>query len=44
MKQNKENISEGLNQIFEIMNAKGDEGELKAIVDKSKRTSAKKAK
>ncbi|MFK2824771.1 hypothetical protein QYG89_03630 [Bacillus sp. B190/17] len=26
--------SEGLNQIFEIINAKGDEGELKRIVSK----------
>jgi hypothetical protein len=26
-------ISEGLNQIFEIINAKGDEGELQEIVN-----------
>lgn len=30
-----EKISEGLNQIFEIINAKGDAGELKEIVEKT---------
>lgn len=29
-----EKTSEGLNQIFEIINAKGDAGELKEIVEK----------
>jgi hypothetical protein len=28
-------VSEGLNQIFEIINAKGDTGELKKIVEKN---------
>ena len=35
MKNEEEQISEGLNQIFEIINAKGDVGELKEIVDQS---------
>jgi hypothetical protein len=39
LKQDDETVSEGLNQIFEIINAKGDEGELKEIVDKSKASS-----
>lgn len=30
-----EATSEGLNQIFEIINAKGDTGELKEIVEKN---------
>jgi hypothetical protein len=30
-----EQVSEGLNQIFEIINAKGDVGELKQIVERS---------
>ncbi|WP_180230157.1 hypothetical protein [Bacillus sp. AFS073361] len=34
MKQNEEKTSEGLNEIFEIINAKGDSGELKEIVDR----------
>ncbi|WP_186328707.1 hypothetical protein [Bacillus sp. X1(2014)] len=34
MKQNEEKTSEGLNEIFEIINAKGDTGELKEIVDR----------
>ena len=32
MENEKDQTSEGLNQIFEIINAKGDEGELKQIV------------
>lgn len=35
MENEKNQTSEGLNQIFEIINAKGDEGELKQIVDKN---------
>lgn len=35
MKQDEDKISEGLNQIFEIINAKGDTGELKEIVEKN---------
>ena len=35
MKNKGDNISEGLNQIFEIINAKGDEGELREIVAKA---------
>jgi hypothetical protein len=35
MKNEDEKISQGLNQIFEIINAKGDVGELKEIVDQS---------
>lgn len=31
----KDQVSEGLNQIFEIINAKGDTGELKRIVEKN---------
>ncbi|WHY66396.1 hypothetical protein [Neobacillus sp. SuZ13] len=34
MKQNEDNTSEGLNEIFEIINAKGDTGEIKEIVDR----------
>lgn len=34
MVQRDDKISEGLNQIFEIINAKGDRGELKEIVEK----------
>lgn len=34
MKNDDEKTSEGLNQIFEIINAKGDTGELKQIIDK----------
>lgn len=33
MKNNVDETSEGLNQIFEIINAKGDVGELKEIVE-----------
>ncbi|TCN27235.1 hypothetical protein [Mesobacillus foraminis] len=32
MKNEDKNTSEGLNQIFEMINAKGDEGELRNIV------------
>ncbi|MCM3763545.1 hypothetical protein [Neobacillus niacini] len=35
LKNEDEKISEGLNQIFEIINAKGDAGELKEIVEKT---------
>ncbi|MBT2726215.1 hypothetical protein J7E63_04570 [Bacillus sp. ISL-75] len=34
MKQDDEKISEGLNELFEIINAKGDTGELKEIVER----------
>jgi hypothetical protein len=34
MKNKEEETSEGLNEIFEIINAKGDTGELKEIVEK----------
>lgn len=37
MKDNEKEISEGLNQIFEIINAKGDVGELKEIVNKNEK-------
>ncbi len=33
MKKDDEEISAGLNEIFEIINAKGDTGELRKIVD-----------
>lgn len=33
LKKNEDKTSEGLNQIFEIINAKGDTGELKEIVE-----------
>lgn len=35
MKDDSEQISEGLNQIFEIINAKGDAGELNKIVERT---------
>lgn len=35
MKNDEEKTSEGLNQIFEIINAKGDTGELKEIVERN---------
>lgn len=35
LKNKEEQTSEGLNQIFEIINAKGDSGELKEIVERS---------
>ncbi|EKN70194.1 hypothetical protein BABA_06596 [Neobacillus bataviensis LMG 21833] len=38
MKNKMDKTSEGLNQIFEIINAKGDEGELKEIVEKGRIT------
>ncbi|MDP4084152.1 MAG: hypothetical protein Q8934_06000 [Bacillota bacterium] len=34
MKNREDKVSEGLNQIFEIINAKGDSGELREIVEK----------
>jgi hypothetical protein len=37
MEKEKDQTSEGLNQIFEIINAKGDEGELKQIVQNSEK-------
>jgi hypothetical protein len=33
MEKEKDQISEGLNQIFEIINAKGDTGEIKQIIE-----------
>ena len=36
MKDNDEQISEGLNQLFEIINAKGDIGEINQILEQSK--------
>jgi hypothetical protein len=33
LKKNEDKTSEGLNQIFEIINAKGDTGELEKIVN-----------
>ena len=35
MKKNNDETSEGLNQIFEIINAKGDTGELREIVEQT---------
>ena len=35
MKDKDEQTSEGLNQLFEIINAKGDTGELNQIVERS---------
>jgi hypothetical protein len=35
MEKEKDQTSEGLNQIFEIINAKGDEGEIKQIVEEN---------
>jgi hypothetical protein len=35
MKQEDENTSQGLNQIFEIINAKGDKEEIKKILEQS---------
>jgi hypothetical protein len=40
MKDDEKETSEGLNQIFEIINAKGDVGELKNIVKDTEKTSA----
>ena len=39
MKNREDETSEGLNQIFEIINAKGDVGELKEIVDQNQNSS-----
>lgn len=36
LKNRVDGTSEGLNQLFEIINAKGDEGELKEIVEKGR--------
>jgi hypothetical protein len=41
MKSEDEKISEGLNQIFEIINAKGDIGEIKEIINRQGEDSAK---
>ena len=41
MKDNDEQTSEGLNQLFEIINAKGDTGELNQIVERSNMDSDK---
>jgi hypothetical protein len=38
MEKEKDQTSEGLNQIFEIINAKGDTGELKQIIKKDDTT------
>ncbi|MDQ1144288.1 hypothetical protein QE429_001115 [Bacillus sp. SORGH_AS 510] len=38
MKNKGDKTSEGLNQIFEIINAKGDEGEIKEILENSDST------
>lgn len=35
MNNDKDQTGEGLNQIFEIINAKGDEGELRQIAEKN---------
>lgn len=35
MDKEKDQTSEGLNQIFQIINAKGDEGEIEQIVEKN---------
>ncbi|WML59004.1 hypothetical protein [Neobacillus sp. PS2-9] len=42
MKNKGDKTSEGLNQIFEIINAKGDEGELREIVEKAESASTDK--
>ncbi|WML51467.1 hypothetical protein RCG17_18735 [Neobacillus sp. PS3-12] len=42
MKNEDENTSQGLNQIFEIINAKGDEGEIKKILEQSEKTDSNK--
>ncbi|NHM30816.1 hypothetical protein [Neobacillus terrae] len=41
MKDNEDITSEGLNQIFEVINAKGDTGELNEILDRSSTDSDK---
>ena len=42
LKKNNDNTSEGLNQIFEIINAKGDTGELEEIVKNTENNSMEK--
>lgn len=42
MKYEDENTSQGLNQIFEIINAKGDEGEIKKILEQSEKKDSNK--
>lgn len=42
MKNEDENTSQGLNQIFEIINAKGDEGEIKKILEQSEKKDSNK--
>jgi hypothetical protein len=37
MKSEDEMTSQGLNQIFEIINAKGDEGEIKKILEETEK-------
>ncbi|MDR4949500.1 hypothetical protein [Neobacillus cucumis] len=44
MKDEKDQTSEGLNQIFEIINAKGDTGELEEIVQQSDRITSQEGK
>jgi hypothetical protein len=41
LKKNNDKTSEGLNQIFEIINAKGDTGELEEIVESSEANATK---
>jgi hypothetical protein len=41
MKDNEKEVSDGLNQIFEIINAKGDIGELSNIVESERKESDK---
>ncbi|MBS4213098.1 MULTISPECIES: hypothetical protein [Neobacillus] len=40
MKNKNDGTSDGLNQIFEIINAKGDEGELREIVENNENQSS----
>lgn len=42
MKLEDEHTSQGLNQIFEIINAKGDEGEIKKILEQSEKKDSNK--
>jgi hypothetical protein len=44
MKDEKDQTSEGLNQIFEIINAKGDTGELEEIVQPNDQTTSQEGK
>ncbi|MEH7883685.1 hypothetical protein V7654_05095 [Bacillus sp. JJ1609] len=39
MKDNDQETSEGLNQIFEVINAKGDTGEIKEILERKRNDS-----